>query len=129
MKQPLALGFGFRFPDLYDALRLADLTKAFDAFLERRDRAAHEKLLAYRAASGKVPAKAVSDALVGAAPHVSAFVAELFGVETERDRMRDAVKREQAVIEFKREVVKRRVQKRKVDPSTSIDHVRPLFAA
>jgi NADPH-dependent glutamate synthase beta subunit-like oxidoreductase/NAD(P)H-flavin reductase len=128
MTQELSLAFGFRFADLYAPARLADLTAAFDAWIAEKDPAAATKLAAYRAARGKVPAKAVSDAIVGAAPHLSSFVARLFGVEAERERLRAAAAEEQLVFEFKREVVKRRVQKRAAE-ETPLATLRPAFTA
>ena len=128
MKKPLQVGFGFRFGELFDPLRLADLTRTFDEWFERREPKAHARLMAYRKAGGKVPPKELSETLVNAAPHVSEFVAMLFGIENERERLRLAHRREERILEWKREVIKRRVLKRAAD-STALATARPAFLA
>jgi len=114
----LALGFGFQYPDLFDALRLAELTQTFDRFLQERDESAFKALSEYRAAKGRLPAVKASEAIVGAASHVGAFVAELFGVQFEREGGLVATARESVLFAFKKEVVKKRVMKR--PPETDV---------
>jgi len=111
----LRLAFGFAFADLYNPLRLADLTASFDAFLAERDAAAHEGLMAYRAAGGKLPVVKVSEVLVAAAPHVSVFLAELFGLHDERARLEARTQALKVLFLFKEAVVKKRILKRPID--------------
>lgn len=124
----LQLAFGFRHADLFDPLRLADLTRTFDSWLHSRDPDAHGKLMAYRQARGELPATAASEAIVDAAPHVSAFLAELFGIQAERSALAAALGDEQVVFTFKKEVVKKRVLKRAADATPRSD-VEPSWVA
>ncbi len=114
----LQLGFGFRFPDLFDPVRLADLTSTFDGFLKSRDEEAHGRLLSYREARGELPPVQVSQAIQEAASHVGAFLAELFGLQAERNRAIEATAAENVVFAFKKEVVKKRILKRPLEQGT-----------
>lgn len=124
----LQLGFGFRFPDLFDPLRLAALTRTFDEYLAERDPQAGELLLRYRAARGELPSLEASNAITFAAPHLSAFVAELFGIEAEREASLSLTTRDKFLFDFKKEVAKKRILKRPNDPATLGD-ARPGYAA
>jgi NADPH-dependent glutamate synthase beta subunit-like oxidoreductase/NAD(P)H-flavin reductase len=128
MSEQLQLGFGFQYPDLFNPLRLAELTRIFDGYLKDRDEAVHGRLMAYREAKGALPAVQASEALVQAAPHVSAFIADLFGLQVERNRQVEAAARESVLFAFKKEVVKKRVLKRSSDNGTQ-DEVRPAYHA
>jgi hypothetical protein len=81
----LTLGVdGFSYADLFDAARLGDLTARFDASFLAADPAAHARFEAYKACGGEgMKPEEVSDVLLAAAPHLSRFVARLFGVERE----------------------------------------------
>lgn len=124
----LRLGFGFQFADLYDPLRLASLTHAFDAFLRQRDEAVHGRLMAYRAARGELPPVDVSRTLTDAASFLSDFVAQLFGIEDERRARKAEADREAVLFAFKANVVKKRVLKRPADTGL-LDEARPAFHA
>ena len=80
----LTLGVpGFTYPDLYEPRALARLTAAFDAFLAARDSAVAERLLAYRASRGVgMSPEEQSAVLVDGAPHLGAFIARLFRIES-----------------------------------------------
>ena len=54
---------------------------------------------------------AVSDALLAAAPHVGAYVAELFGITAEADAFAKDVRERDPIWRFKREFAKKRVLK------------------
>jgi NADPH-dependent glutamate synthase beta subunit-like oxidoreductase/NAD(P)H-flavin reductase len=124
----LHLGFGFAYADLFDPLRLAQLTRRFDHFLAERDPDASAQLMTYRQAHGKLPPVAVSEAIVDAAPHLSAFIAELFGIQADRQRLIDTSAEENVLFAFKKEVVKKRLLKRPVE-TVSRDEVRPAYHA
>ncbi len=111
----LQLAYGFQYQDLFDPLKLAALTRTFDDFLRAQDEDAFAQLMEYRAAKGALPPVQASQALVGAAPHVSAFVAELFGLGREREQLGREHAAMQALFAFKKEVVKKRLLKRPAD--------------
>ena len=98
---------GFKFTDLFEPDRLADLSIRFDDFVQDQDRALFDGFAAYRASAGDaLQAEQVSDLLVRMAPFVGQFVARLFGVEPLRDQQRYSVKDEvETIFTFKREVV------------------------
>jgi NADPH-dependent glutamate synthase beta subunit-like oxidoreductase/NAD(P)H-flavin reductase len=79
----LALGFGFKFTDLYDRAGLARLDGAFMDKLQAENVELANKLLAARANPESVATKDESHLLIDLGPHVEAFVASLFGIEAE----------------------------------------------
>jgi NADPH-dependent glutamate synthase beta subunit-like oxidoreductase/NAD(P)H-flavin reductase len=117
----LHLGFGFQYQDLFDPSRLSDLTAAFDAYLAAHDPAGATKLSAYRHARGALPPVDASQAITGAAAHLGAFVAELFGVQAERTRAMEATGRTASLFAFKKDVVKKRILKRPPEAGTLSD--------
>jgi NADPH-dependent glutamate synthase beta subunit-like oxidoreductase/NAD(P)H-flavin reductase len=106
-----ALGVaGFSFGDLFEPSRLADLSGEFEAWFAARAPGDHERFAAYRACRGAgMSPEAVSEALLAAAPHVSAFVGKLFGVEAELDTLRTEVHDRDPLWRFKRDFAKKRV--------------------
>ncbi|NIR32819.1 MAG: FAD-dependent oxidoreductase [Gammaproteobacteria bacterium] len=108
--QRLELGIpGFTYGDLYDPSRLQDLLEAFDAFLRESDPHLFEEFDAYRSCRGEgMTAPAISDVLVRTAPHVSRFLARLFGVEHTREAQADAIRRDfDPIFSYRRGVVAR----------------------
>jgi NADPH-dependent glutamate synthase beta subunit-like oxidoreductase/NAD(P)H-flavin reductase len=101
---------GFSYEDLYKPERLADLTGHFYTSVRLVDPELMERFDSYRNTKGVGMGDVdVSAILVDMAPHVSAFVAGLFGVENERKEMSLRATREQVVFLFKKEFVVRRV--------------------
>ncbi len=107
----LVLGIpGFRYADLFEPARLAELSKAFERFFASSAPEAHATFEAYRACRGEgMTAEAKSEAWLAAAPHVSAFVGKLFGVEGELATLREEVKTRDPLWRFKRDFAKKRV--------------------
>ncbi|HEY7688547.1 MAG TPA: FAD-dependent oxidoreductase, partial [Dongiaceae bacterium] len=79
----LKLSQGFTFADLYDPAGLARLDQAFGAALEQADPALAANLKAARTEPGAIAAKAESELLLAVAPHLEAFVADLFCIAAE----------------------------------------------
>jgi NADPH-dependent glutamate synthase beta subunit-like oxidoreductase/NAD(P)H-flavin reductase len=101
---------GFSYEDLFDAGRLADLHAAFDKHFAESAPEAYTQFDAYRRVRGEgMKAEAVSEALLAAAPHVSAFVGRLFGVEKELASLRDGTLSREPLWRFKHEFAKKRV--------------------
>ena len=101
---------GFSYPDLHDALRLADLTAEFDRDLEQKDPELFARFEAHRRSPLSGPAE--GDLLVEVSAHVSRFVGELFGVREEQAAQRAAAGRDAPLFRVKREFVQRRVFKK-----------------
>ncbi len=89
-----ALGLpGFSYADLYRPDRLAALTASFEQALLAADPELAQSYTTYRSDQGaSLTAVAKSELLVALAPHLGAFVARLFEVETERDRQMNATR-------------------------------------
>jgi len=133
----LQLGIpGFRSADLHDTRRLADLTRAFDDFLQEADSALFARYRAHR--DGSVPLRGPEESalLLETGAQVSRFLGRLFGVERDLKRLREAAGREAPLFRVKRDFVQRRVfrkgpkdRPRASDFSALDAEVRPLLAA
>ncbi len=109
----LPLGIqGFRYADLHDPRRLADLTGAFDGFLRAADAALFSRYGAHRDGSARLRGPEESELLLDVGAHLSRFVARLFGVEKDIARLRDAAGRDGPLFRVKRDFVQRRVFKK-----------------
>jgi NADPH-dependent glutamate synthase beta subunit-like oxidoreductase/NAD(P)H-flavin reductase len=107
-EKPLTLGVvGFRYEDLHRPEGLERLHAEFVRDLAERSADIHRELEHYRTTLGEgMEPTAVSDLLVRLAPHVGDFVARLFRVEADRERQREAVRRElDTVFLFRSEIV------------------------
>ncbi len=83
----LKLSHGLSFSDLYRREGLLRLDAAFLRALEVLDRALCQRLIAARADPSALTAKQESELLIALAPPVDDFVAELFGIEAEVQRL------------------------------------------
>ncbi len=110
VRAPLSLSLGipgFKYADLYDPLRLADLSLAFDDDVRQCDPALFDEFVAYRECQGTGMApEAVSDILVRTAPYVGDFITRLFKLESERAAQREAIRDEfDTLFVFRKELV------------------------
>ncbi|MBI4191718.1 MAG: FAD-dependent oxidoreductase [Betaproteobacteria bacterium] len=83
----LKLSHGLSFPDLYNRDGLLRLDAAFARALEQSDSALSQRLLAARAAPDLLAAEQESELLIALAPHVDDFIAGLFGITPEVQRL------------------------------------------
>ena len=85
----LELGIeGFRYSDLYDAVKLKELTERFYGEVDEKGPVLGKALAKYIAAESKgLEARAESKILTDAAPLLSAFIARMFRIETERTEL------------------------------------------
>ncbi|MCA9584947.1 MAG: FAD-dependent oxidoreductase [Myxococcales bacterium] len=103
---------GFRYKDLHAPERLRDLYAVFCAELEKSAPDAWKTYEAYRACKGEgMGPEAVSEALLAVAPHVSAFVGRLFGVDKELASLSGEIRTRSPLWKFRAEFVKKRVVK------------------
>jgi len=104
---------GFTYSDLYNPQRLHDLTEVFHESVRATDPALWVRFDHYRSTLGEdMSPEDISQVIVDMAPHLSAFIAEMFQVRDQHGRMRSAVESEMVVFAFKREFVTRRALKR-----------------
>jgi NADPH-dependent glutamate synthase beta subunit-like oxidoreductase/NAD(P)H-flavin reductase len=108
----LRLGFPeFQFLDLFDPLRLRDLTGLFHREVERSDGDLMQSWRGYSTSPDSLSPRQVSDLLVRMAPHLGQFLVRLFGIEEEAQRIRTATRQEDPIFRFKVDFLRRRVQK------------------
>jgi len=116
---------GFNYQDLYRPQRLRELAESFYAELGIADAPLHAQLIEYIEARGaNLVAKAESELLIAAAPHLSRFIARLFDVEKERMTEIEATNEQQAVFAFKFFVARRALKKFNAEQAAQIDAAR-----
>ena len=107
---------GFRFSDLFDAVRLKDLADRFYAEVGEQDGVLHSALTKYIAARGENYEKKVeSKILTDAAPYLSDFIARLFGITAERAELEKDILVQNPVWRFKFFVQRRAIKKYKAE--------------
>ncbi len=103
---------GFSYADLYNPTRLRDLTELFHESVRISDADLWSRFDHYRTTQGNgMQPEAISQVIVDVAPHLSAFIAELFQVKDRHGRLRHAVEQDAVIFLFKREFVSRRALK------------------
>ncbi|MEK7468387.1 MAG: FAD-dependent oxidoreductase [Planctomycetota bacterium] len=104
---------GITYPDLYAPAALQRLLDLFHAGVERADPALWKAWQPYAASKGAgFGAPAVSELLIRMAPHVSKFVAKLFGVEEAAAELRAKIAGMLPIYLYKRDFIGRRVFKK-----------------
>jgi histone H3/H4 len=79
----LRLGCNLSFEELYRRAGLIRLDAQFIEHIAAADADLHRRLMVARAAPDAIPAKVSSELLIGLAPHVEEFIAELFNIRSE----------------------------------------------
>ncbi|HUF04734.1 MAG TPA: FAD-dependent oxidoreductase [Aridibacter sp.] len=103
---------GFRYSDLYDAVRLKELAESFYETVRERDEALHGELRSYIDAKGKgFDPKTASKILTDCAPILSEFVAKLFFIDKDRSELRKEVHAHDPIWKYKFFVQRRAVRK------------------
>ena len=101
----------FRYQDLHDEGRLADLDAAFLSALEAEDPEIASRLRTYREAPASFDPLSRSRLLVDAARPLGRFVAVLFGVEREWQTQIEIAKPDAVLFRFRRDFLQRRAVK------------------
>jgi NADPH-dependent glutamate synthase beta subunit-like oxidoreductase/NAD(P)H-flavin reductase len=101
---------GFRFGDLFDPARLAELDARFRAALAAEDAELSKKFEAYRAGDTLSPPDE-SELLIAAARPLGRFIAKLFRVEKENQALIDRAAREDVVFRMKTFIARRAIKK------------------
>lgn len=113
----LELGIdGFRYSDLFDALKLRELADRFYSEVADREPVLHTALSKYIAARGEgFERKVESKILTDAAPYLSDFVGRLFHIEREKGELSRTILTQNPVWKFKFFVQRRASKKYKPD--------------
>jgi NADPH-dependent glutamate synthase beta subunit-like oxidoreductase/NAD(P)H-flavin reductase len=107
---------GFRFSDLFDAVKLAELTEAFQVDLEKHEPVVGVALKKYIASGGAgYEPRAASKILTDAAPHVSRFVAKMFRIEPERSELESEILVQNPLWRYKFFVQRRAIKRYKAE--------------
>ncbi len=107
---------GFRFADLFDALKLKELAERFYAEVEKDDVVLHSALTKYIAARGQgYERKVESKILTDSAPYLSDFIARLFKITGQRSELEKEILVQNPVWKFKFFVQRRAIKKYKAD--------------
>jgi NADPH-dependent glutamate synthase beta subunit-like oxidoreductase/NAD(P)H-flavin reductase len=101
---------GFRFGDLFEPRRLAELDARFREALEGEDAELSKRFEAYRSGETLSP-PAESELLIAAARPLGRFVAKLFRVEKEHQALIDRAAREDVVFRMKTFIARRAIKK------------------
>src|SRR5215204_7098060 len=114
---------GFTYGDLYRPARLRALAEAFYAEVGVEDAGLHASLAEYVAARGEnlKGTRAESELLIAAAPHLSRFLARLFGVERERERLAAGIRAQDPVFQFKQFVQRRATKSFPAEKAAGLD--------
>jgi len=117
MDNDIQLGIdGFRFSDLFDPVRLKDLSDAFYAEIADADDVLHKALTKYIAVRGAgYERKVESKILTDSAPYLSDFIARLFNVDSENSELEDRILVQNPVWKYKFFVQRRAIKKYKAE--------------
>ena len=123
----LVLAHGLSFADLYDRDGLVCLDQAFVAFLAETDVALHDRLMTARHEAGAIERQTESDLLVDLAPHLEAFIGDLFGITHDVRALQASHHALAPLYSIKRLFVQRRAVKgvKKPTPRRSTDRASP----
>ncbi|HKB08145.1 MAG TPA: FAD-dependent oxidoreductase [Candidatus Polarisedimenticolia bacterium] len=103
---------GFRFSDLHDARRLADLAREFDSDLRASDPDLFARFDAYRKQSASLGPVDRSNLIIAVARHLSRFVGQLFDIEPLLALAEEATRAQDPIFVFKRDFLQRRALKK-----------------
>ena len=107
---------GFRFSDLFDAVKLKELAERFYADVEMGDSVLHSALTKYIAGRGQgYERKVESKILTDSAPYLSDFIARLFKINRERTELGQNILVQNPVWKLKFFVQRRAIKKYKAD--------------
>ena len=113
---------GYSYEDLFDPMRLKDLTEDFYKYYEKKDGKKFEAFLKYRNSEGKGLANTeVSNILVDSSFVLNDFLIELFRLENEQAEFIRETESEKRLLEFKNILQKKILKKYKKDDLRKAD--------
>jgi NADPH-dependent glutamate synthase beta subunit-like oxidoreductase/NAD(P)H-flavin reductase len=103
---------GFKFSDLFDAVRLKDLAEKFYEELKEENALLHDALTKYITARGAgYEARVESNILTDSAPYLSRFIAKMFGITRERQQLEREITEQNPIWKYKFFVQRRAIKK------------------
>jgi len=113
---------GFRFSDLFDAVKLAELAETFYKHLERQEPVTGQALRKYVNARGKgFEKRAASKILTDSAPFLSDFVARMFDITTERGELERDILVQNPIWRYKFFVQRRAIKRYKAEQIANLN--------
>jgi NADPH-dependent glutamate synthase beta subunit-like oxidoreductase/NAD(P)H-flavin reductase len=114
---------GFTYGDLHRPERLRALAEAFYAEVAREDAPLGAELTEYVRSRGESlkGTRAESELLIKSAAHLSRFVARLFGIEGERERLGEGIRAQDPVFQFKHFVQRRAMKSFPAEKVAGVD--------
>src|SRR4051812_28269983 len=114
---------GFTYGDLHRPVRLRALAEAFYAEVAREDASLGASLAEYVRSRGEnlKGTRAESDLLIASAAHLSRFVARLFEIEGERERLAVEIRAQDPVFQFKQFVQRRATKSFPAEKTAGLD--------
>ncbi len=109
---------GFKYSDLFDAYKLKELAEKFYSEVEEKEPVLHQALIEYikKRGEGYEP-KVASKILTDSAPFLSEFVANMFGVNKEREELEREILKDNPIWKYKFFVQRRAIRNFKEDKS------------
>ncbi len=110
---------GFRYSDLFDAVRLRELADAFYDDVKSHDPVLHQGLTEYIAAAGvNYEPKIESKILTDSAPYLSEFIGRMFKISAERETFQNRILENDPIWKYKFFVQRRAIRNFKKDALT-----------
>ena len=102
---------GFRYSDLFDPIKLKELAEKFYQDVAEKDPLLHTALTKYISARGKGYENRVSSKiLTDSAPHLSEFIARMFGITKEREEQEAQILEQNPIWKYKIFVQRRAIK-------------------
>ncbi|MBC7900037.1 MAG: FAD-dependent oxidoreductase [Saprospiraceae bacterium] len=115
---------GFRYSDLFDAIKLKELAEKFYAEVAEKEPVLHDALAKYIASHGIGYEKRVeSKILTDAAPFLSDFIGRMFGISRERSELEKEILQQNPVWKYKFFVQRRAVKTYKAEEIASLNQM------
>ncbi len=113
---------GFRYSDLFDAEKLREIAEKFYDEVKKENPILHDALIKYIENRGAgYERKVESKILTDAAPYLSEFIAEMFGISRRREELRREIGEQNPIWKYKFFVQRRAIKKFTPDNSADYD--------
>ncbi len=107
---------GFKYSDLFDAVKLRELAEKFYGEVKEENPLLHKALTDYIESRGENVEKRVeSNILTDSAPYLSKFVAQMFGINKERENLEREITEQDPIWKYKFFVQRRAIKKYPAD--------------
>ena len=100
----LKLNYGFKFKDLFEPIKLKQLTEEFYNFFQKENPEEFEKFSKYRDSKGEgYDAVEISKILINSSRYLNQFIGELFGINDDLEKLKKEVEYERVILNVKKD--------------------------